>query len=121
MARTQSTALPVMHPCAFNFPPSLAPQNHPCLPSPPAGLPALPADVVIEGFEFSTWFGGSDQTWAPRTDQYTLFRNLRGFRNGPSTSDGSGDDPTRDFFAGGNGTDSQVVLREVIPISLEED
>jgi hypothetical protein len=34
-------------------------------------------NIFIEGLTFATWFGGSDQTWAPTTDQYTMFRNFR--------------------------------------------
>ena len=41
--------------------------------------------VWIEGVEAATWFGGSDQTWAPPNDTYTLFRNFRAWRSdGPT-------------------------------------
>jgi len=35
----------------------------------------------IEGQEFSTWFGGSDDSWAPSHDTYTMFRNFKIWRN----------------------------------------
>ncbi|KAL8569693.1 hypothetical protein ACOMHN_005810 [Nucella lapillus] len=33
-------------------------------------------DLRIEGIFFSTFFGGSDHTWAPTTDCYTYFKNF---------------------------------------------
>jgi hypothetical protein len=38
--------------------------------------------VFIEGVTFSTWFGGSDATWAPPATTYTLFRNVRSYYHG---------------------------------------
>ena len=49
----------------------------------PAPTP-LCADVYIEGMELATWFGGSDATWASPKDQFTLFRNVKAFYDGPA-------------------------------------
>ena len=42
-------------------------------------------DVVIEGINFSSWFGGGDSSWAPDSDMYILLRNFRAFYDGPVT------------------------------------
>lgn len=42
-------------------------------------------DIYIEGVDFSTWFGGSDDTWSPSSDTYTLFRNMKAYRTGAPT------------------------------------
>lgn len=34
-------------------------------------------NIFVEGVTFATWFGGSDSTWSPPVDQYTLFRNFK--------------------------------------------
>ena len=34
------------------------------------------ADVLIEGIYFSTFFGGSDSSWAPTADCYTYYKNF---------------------------------------------
>lgn len=41
------------------------------------------ANVYIEGVTFATWFGGSDATWGPPYDTYTLFRNFKLYYDGP--------------------------------------
>ena len=40
-------------------------------------------EVFVEGVEFSTWFGGSDDTWAPPYDTNIMFRNVRAWRGDP--------------------------------------
>jgi len=61
-----------------------------CLTVPAPWLPpSLPvADIFIEGITFATWFGGSDQTWAPPTDTYTMFRNMKAYYMGPTDTPG---------------------------------
>ena len=34
-------------------------------------------DVYPEGFTFSTWFGGSDDTWSPPTTVEAYFKNFK--------------------------------------------
>jgi hypothetical protein len=40
-------------------------------------------NIFVEGMTFATWFGGSDVTWGPPTDTYTMFRNVRMLYDGP--------------------------------------
>ncbi len=47
------------------------------------------SDAVIDGLEISSWFGGSDATWAPPKDQYTLLKNFRLWRNDPPAMGGA--------------------------------
>ena len=44
-------------------------------------LATATADANIEGVEISTWFGGSDNTWGPSKDVYTMFRNFKLWRD----------------------------------------
>lgn len=37
-------------------------------------------DVFPEAFTFSTWFGGSDETWSPSTTLEAYFRNFKLYR-----------------------------------------
>lgn len=45
-------------------------------------------DKFIEGVYFATWYGGSDSTWAPTNQQYTLFRNIKMYYDGPTDTFG---------------------------------
>jgi hypothetical protein len=38
------------------------------------------ADVDIDAFVFSTWFGGSDGSWAPPRTVDSYFRNIKMYR-----------------------------------------
>lgn len=38
-------------------------------------------DARVEGVEFASWYGGSDNTWAPSEDMYTLIRNMKLWRD----------------------------------------
>lgn len=40
-------------------------------------------NVFVEGVEFSTWFGGSDETWGPPYDTNVMFKNVRAWRGDP--------------------------------------
>lgn len=42
--------------------------------------------MFIEGQVFSSWFGGSDDTWSPPYDTYTMIRNVKGYRYDPVVS-----------------------------------
>ena len=44
--------------------------------------PPLPAGPVVDSIYFATFFGGSDATWGPTADMYTLFKNVRVYRAG---------------------------------------
>jgi hypothetical protein len=37
-------------------------------------------NIFIEGVEVSTWFGGSDNTWAPAYDTHIMLRNFKAWR-----------------------------------------
>ena len=39
--------------------------------------------IWIEGVEVSTWFGGSDDTWAPPYNTHIMMRNFRAWRSDP--------------------------------------
>ena len=41
------------------------------------------ANIFVEGVTFATWFGGSDATWSPPFDTYTMFRNFKMYYDGP--------------------------------------
>jgi hypothetical protein len=68
-------------------------------------------NIYIEGIDFSTWFGGSTSDWAPRSDTYALFRNMRAYRSGPSTRGGGNSRATSSELAG---QFAQVMEEEVI-------
>ena len=36
--------------------------------------------MYIQGIEICSWFGGSDASWCPHKDTYTLVRNIRAWR-----------------------------------------
>lgn len=54
--------------------------SHICCTSPPTPTSATRPGIDIKSVEFSTWFGGSDDTWAPSRDVYTMFKNMRLYR-----------------------------------------
>ena len=35
------------------------------------------ARLEVDGVMFATWFGGSDESWAPAKDQVSYWRNFR--------------------------------------------
>lgn len=70
------------------------------------------SDIYIDGIDFSTWFGGSDDTWSPRSDTYTLFRNMKAYRAGP-TSQEKGVKRASDLSAV---TTQQIVVEEFIEV-----
>ena len=41
--------------------------------------------VNIEAIDVASWFGGSDATWAPSRDTYSLIKNMRAYRTGSPT------------------------------------
>ena len=49
--------------------------------TPPARVVSCPAAAKIEGVEIASWFGGSDATWAPLTNTYSLLRNFKLWRS----------------------------------------
>ena len=43
------------------------------------------AEVKVEAINFASFFGGSDASWSPPRDTYTLIRNMKVYRTGPAT------------------------------------
>ena len=41
--------------------------------------------VKVEAIDFASWFGGSDASWSPPRDTYTLIKNMKAYRTGPAT------------------------------------
>lgn len=68
-------------------------------------------DIKIEAIEFASWFGGSDESWAPSKDTYILFRNIKAYRSGPPTVTNTGTGRSATLKAG---PVHQVVVSEVI-------
>lgn len=42
-------------------------------------------NVNVEAIDVASWFGGSDATWAPSRDTYSLIKNMRAYRTGSPT------------------------------------
>jgi hypothetical protein len=43
------------------------------------------AEVKVEAIHFASFFGGSDASWSPPRDTYTLIRDMKAYRTGPAT------------------------------------
>lgn len=43
------------------------------------------AEVKVEAINFASFFGGSDASWSPPRDTYTLIRDMKAYRTGPAT------------------------------------
>ena len=41
--------------------------------------------INVEAIDVASWFGGSDATWAPSRDTYSLIKNMRAYRTGAPT------------------------------------
>eukprot|EP00889_Picochlorum_renovo_P003236 jgi/Picre1/30266/NNA_005632.t1 len=41
--------------------------------------------VKVEAINFASFFGGSDASWSPPRDTYTLIRDMKAYRTGPAT------------------------------------
>jgi hypothetical protein len=42
-------------------------------------------NINIEAIDVASWFGGSDASWAPKKDTYSLIKNMRAYRTGAPT------------------------------------
>jgi len=42
-------------------------------------------NINIEAIDVASWFGGSDASWAPPRDTYSLIKNMRAYRTGSPT------------------------------------
>ena len=72
-------------------------------------------DMHIEGVEMASWFGGSDDTWSPPKDTYTLVRNIKLYRTGPPTSASTGSNGRAAIVT--PGPTHQTVVEEVMDIA----
>jgi hypothetical protein len=72
-------------------------------------------DMNIEGVEMASWFGGSDETWAPPKDTFVYVRNLKVYRTGPATAT-AGADGARSALRT-PGPKKQIVVEEVMDVA----
>lgn len=72
-------------------------------------------DMKVEGVEISSWFGGSDATWSPPKDTYTLIRNVKVYRTGPPTAVGEANGARSAIYAAG--PKKQIVVEEVMDVA----